>query len=182
MMVWPNKFQDIHPDIMRRDKSRQVQIDTAYNKRVTILYYYPGMDPDIIDAIVEKGYEGVIIAGTGLGHVNHATHKAFGRAIKKGVIFGMTVQTLWGYTQMYVYDNGRDLMDLGIIPLENMLVETAYMKMCWVMGHTKDREEVKKMMLTSYSHEITEREPYNGYMVLQGGIPEIDQYFSTSRK
>jgi hypothetical protein len=35
---------------------------------------------------------------------------------------------------MYVYDTGRDLLDLGIIPLDNMRPETACMKLAWVLG------------------------------------------------
>ncbi len=182
MMVWPDRFKYIHPEIMRRDPSRKVKIDTAYNRKCTILYYYPGMNPDLIKATVDAGYEGVIIAGTGLGHVNHPIHKEIGKAIDQGVIFCMTVQTIWGYVHMHVYENGRKLLELGIIPLENMIVETAYMKLCWVMGHTKNPKEVKSMMLTPINHEITEREPYNGYMVLQGGIPEVDSFFATHRK
>ena len=44
------------------------------------------------------------------------------------------------------------------------------------MGHTNDLEEVKKIMLTNIAGEITKREPYNGYIILQGGIPEVDEF------
>ena len=60
---------------------------------------------------------------------------------------------------MFVYDTGRDLMAAGITPAENMLPETAYIKLGWVLGQTDDREEVKRMMLTPINDEITPREP-----------------------
>ena len=66
--------------------------------------------------------------------------------IESGVHVVMTVQTLWGYAQMYVYDTGRDLLDIGVVPLDNMLPETALMKLCWVLGHTDDHQEVLEMM------------------------------------
>ena len=88
----------------------------------------------------------------------------------------MTVQTLWGYAQMYVYDTGRDLLDLGIIPLDNMLPETAYMKLGWVLGQTEDPAEIRRMMTTPISHEIMPREPHNGYLILQGGLPEVEAF------
>ncbi|MFH1230880.1 MAG: Glu-tRNA(Gln) amidotransferase GatDE subunit D, partial [Planctomycetota bacterium] len=94
----------------------------------------------------------------------------------------MTVQTLWGYVQMYVYDTGRDLLDIGIIPCENMLPEVAYMKLCWVLGHTKDQKKVKEMMLTPIAREITEREPHDGYLILQGGLPEVKEFILTHMK
>ena len=88
----------------------------------------------------------------------------------------MTVQTLWGYAQMYVYDTGRDIMERGVIPLGNMLPEVAYVKLGWALGQTDDPEEVKRIMLTPVSDEITDREPPNGYVVLQGGLPEVDEF------
>ena len=75
--------------------------------------------------LVERGYKGIIIAGTGLGHVNKPLYPALQRAKDAGVAVYMTVQTLWGYAQMYVYETGRDLLDIGIVPLDNMLPETA---------------------------------------------------------
>ena len=129
-------------DYLPRDPSRKVKIDPVYDDRVTILYYYPGMNPDLVDALVEKGYRGIVIAGTGLGHVNKPLYPALERAIEQGVHVVMTVQTLWGYAQMYVYDTGRDLLDIGVVPLDNMLPETALMKLGWVLGHTDDHDEV----------------------------------------
>jgi glutamyl-tRNA(Gln) amidotransferase subunit D len=88
----------------------------------------------------------------------------------------MTVQTLWGFAQMYVYDTGRDLLDLGIIPLDNMLPETAFMKLSWVLGQTDDPARIREMMTASVNHEITPREPHNGYLILQGGLPEVEAF------
>ena len=95
----------------------------------------------------------------------------------------MTVQTLWGYVQMYVYDTGRDLMDLGVVPLDNMLPETALMKLCWVLGHEGiDHDEVVRMMREPINHETTTREPHNGYLILQGGLPETEAFITAHWK
>jgi glutamyl-tRNA(Gln) amidotransferase subunit D len=88
----------------------------------------------------------------------------------------MTVQTLWGYAQMYVYDTGRDLLEIGVVPLDNMLPETALTKLSWVLAHTDDHDEVLRMMRTVVSDEITGREPHNGYLIMQGGLPEIEEF------
>ena len=171
-------FTTINPDYLPRDHSRKVRIDTLHDDRVTILYYYPGMKPDLVDALVEKGYRGIVIAGTGLGHVNKPLFPALKRAIDQGVHVVMTVQTLWGFAQMYVYDTGRDLLDVGVVPLDNMLPETALMKLGWVLGHTDEHDEVMAMMRNPVSHEISAREPHNGYLILQGGLPEVDEFIS----
>ncbi|MPM46135.1 L-asparaginase 1 [bioreactor metagenome] len=134
------------------------------------------MMPDIIDSLVDNGYRGIIIAGTGLGHINKPLYPAIERAHAKGVHMFMAVQTLYGYCHMFVYDTGRDLMAKGIVPAANMLPETAYIKLGWVLGQTDDPEEVKRLMLTPVNDEITEREPYNGYLVFQGGVKEVDEF------
>ncbi len=165
-----------------RDSAREVKIDAVYDDRVTILYYYPGMKPDIVEALVEKGYRGIVIAGTGLGHVNKPLYPVLAEAVKQGVHVVMTVQTLWGYAQMYVYDTGRDILDLGVMPLDNMLPETALMKLGWVLGHTDDSDQVRAMMRRTINHEITSREPHNGYLILQGGLPETEAFINSQWK
>lgn len=165
-----------------RRKDRNVKILPYFNEKVTILYYYPNMQPDIIDALVDCGYKGIIIAGTGLGHVNKPVYPALKRAVEKGVHIFMTVQTLWGYTHMFVYDTGRDLMAMGIVPLDNMLPEAAYIKLGWTLGQTENRQDVIDLMLKPINDEITRREPYNGYLVYQGGVPEVEQFVKNFRK
>ena len=181
-MVNREKITPIRTDYRKRRKDKNVIINTAFEEKVSIVYYYPNMKPDIIDSLVDNGYKGIVIAGTGLGHVNKPLYPALKRAYEAGVHIYMTVQTLWGYVQMYVYDTGRDMMDLGVVPAANMLPEVAYMKLCWALGQTDDREKVKEIMLTPIANEITEREPSNGYLIFQGGIPEVEEFISKVRK
>jgi glutamyl-tRNA(Gln) amidotransferase subunit D len=181
-MVSPTQITPLRTDYRRRRKDHNVTINTAFEEKVTILYYYPNMLPDIVDAMVEKGYRGIVIAGTGLGHVNKPLYPALERAAKAGVHIYMTVQTLWGYVQMYVYETGREIMGLGVVPAANMLPEVAYMKLCWALGQTDDPEEVKRIMLTPVSDETTLREPYNGYLIYQGAIPEVQEFIRSIRR
>jgi glutamyl-tRNA(Gln) amidotransferase subunit D len=169
-------FTYLNEEYLKRDKTRKPIINPAFEEKVTIQYYYPNFKPDIIDALSDLGYRGLIIAGTGLGHVNKPLYPALKRAIQKGMTVTMSVQTLWGYAQMYVYDTGRDLLDLGIIPLDNMLPETAFMKLSWVLGQTDEPAKIREMLTTPVNHEITPREPHNGYLILQGGLPEVDAF------
>jgi len=177
-MVAPDWVVPLKKDYCRRRKDKKVVIDTLFDERVSLVYYYPNMKPDIIDSLIDNGYRGIVIAGTGLGHVNKLLYAPLKKAIKHGIVVIMTVQTLWGYTAMKVYDTGRDLLEIGVIPAENMLPEVAYVKLCWVLGHTKGPARVKEMMLEPVCHEISEREPPNGYIILQGGIPEVEEFIS----
>lgn len=181
-MVRPGSIEIIDKSARPRRPGGKVTVDTRYEDKVTLLYYYPNMQPDIVDALVDLGYKGIVMAGTGLGHVNRLLNPSLKRAIEKGVHIVMTVQTLWGYAQMYVYDTGRDLLDLGLIPCANMLPETAFSKLAWVLGHTTDPAEVRRLMTTPMAGEITPREPHNGYLVLQGGIPEVQRFIRQVHK
>ncbi len=181
-MVDKDNITPIKDDYKRRRKDKNVKILPYFEEKVTLLYYYPNMMPDIIDSLVDNGYRGIVIAGTGLGHVNKPVYPSIRRAAEKGVAIYMTVQTLWGYVHMFVYDTGRDCMAAGIIPAENMLPEVAYIKLGWVLGQTDDPGKIKEMMLTPIAGEITEREPYNGYLIFQGGIPEVEEFIKKIHK
>ncbi len=165
-----------------RRKDRNVTILPYFEEKVALLYYYPNMQPDMIYSLIDNGYKGIIIAGTGLGHVNKPLYPAIKKCKEKGIPVYMTVQTLWGYVHMFVYDTGRDLMSYGIIPAENMLPEVAYIKLGWALGQTNDLEKVKEIMLTPIAGEITKREPYNGYLIYQGGIPEVEEFIKKVHK
>jgi len=181
-MVSREKITPLRQDYKKRRADKDVVINTAFEEKVSIVYYYPNMKPDILDSLIDNGYRGIVIAGTGLGHVNKPLYPALKRARDKDIAVFMTVQTLWGYVQMYVYDTGRDMMELGVIPAANMLPEVAYVKLGWALGQATDYEEVKKIMLTPIAGEITEREPSNGYLILQGGIPEVEEFISKFKK
>ena len=181
-MVSRDKITPLRRDYKRRREDKNVIINTAFEEKVSIVYYYPNMKPDIVDSLIDNGYRGIVIAGTGLGHVNKPLYPALKRAKDKKIVVYMTVQTLWGYVQMYVYDTGRDMMELGVVPAANMLPEVAYVKLGWALGQTGDLDEIHKIMLTPIAGEITEREPSNGYLILQGGIPEVEEFISKFRK
>jgi glutamyl-tRNA(Gln) amidotransferase subunit D len=181
-MVSRDKIVPLRWDYRRRRDDKNVIINTAFEEKVSIVYYYPNMKPDIIDSLIDNGYRGIIIAGTGLGHVNKPLYPSLKRAKNNKIAVYMTVQTLWGYVQMYVYDTGRDMMELGVVPAANMLPEVAYVKLGWALGQTADLEKVRQIMLTPIAGEITEREPHNGYLILQGGIPEVEEFISKYRK
>jgi glutamyl-tRNA(Gln) amidotransferase subunit D len=173
-MVEDRRIAPLKDDYKPRREDREVRVGPVFDERVTLVYYYPNMQPDVIDALIEKGYRGIIIAGTGLGHVNRKVYPALERARAAGVGVYMTLQTLWGFVQMYVYETGREILGLGVVPLANMLPEVAYVKLGWALGmHPDDPDAVRELMTTPIAGEMTDREPHDGYLVFQGGVPDI---------
>jgi glutamyl-tRNA(Gln) amidotransferase subunit D len=129
---------------------------------VALIKFYPGLNPRIIERYVEEGYRGIIFEGTGLGHVGNYCFSAVRKAVEKGMVVAMTSQCIWGRLGMNVYDTGRDLLAIGVLPLEDMLPETALVKLMWVLGQTTNFEEAKALLTTNIAHEISPRTIHEG--------------------
>ena len=125
------------------------------NEKVALVKYHPGYDPNMLKNIIDAGYKAIIFEGTGLGHVGKNMYPAVKMADEKGIFMGMTSQCIDGRVRMTVYESGRDLLDLGIIPLENMIPEIALVKAMWATGNTENREEVKEIMLNRIASEFS---------------------------
>ncbi|NHJ87298.1 MAG: Glu-tRNA(Gln) amidotransferase subunit GatD [Asgard group archaeon] len=161
----------------RRQRKGNLEVDIELNTKVGLIYSYPGMQFDLIDHFIDKKYSGLVIAGTGLGHTDQELASSFVRAREEGIPIFMTSQCLWGFTGMSVYETGRILLQAGVIPLGNMLPEVALVKAMWVLGHTHEIPFVKELMQKNLVGEITERETFDGYLVLQGGTDKrIDKF------
>jgi len=138
-------------------KNMELELDAKLEKKVALIKYFPGMSKDIIENLINLNYRGIIIEGTGLGHVNENLLETLKKAVDNKIPVFMTSQTMHGRVNMRVYATGRKLLNAGIIPCEDMLSETALVKLMWVMGHTSDFEKVREMMLTNYAGEISEK-------------------------
>jgi glutamyl-tRNA(Gln) amidotransferase subunit D len=141
----------------KRDRSRKLVVKPKFEEKVTLIKFFPSMDPSVIDFYTEKKYRGIILEGTGLGHVSRTCYDPLKNAVEKGLVVAMTSQCIWGRINMNVYYTGRDLQALGVVPLEDMLPETALVKLMWVLGQTKDGEEAKTMLTTNVAGELSPR-------------------------
>jgi glutamyl-tRNA(Gln) amidotransferase subunit D len=170
-MVRDDNITMFADDIKKRpDKKSKIQTTAAKNieDKVGLIYAYPGMPTDIVDYYIDKKYKGLVLAGTGLGHFPHDTFKSLERAQEEEIPIVMTLQTLWGFTGMDVYETGREEQALGIIPGKNMLPEVAVTKLAWLLGNYNNMDEIRKLIPTNIAGEITQGEPINGFQVLQG--------------
>ena len=137
-------------------KSSEFQPRIKLDTRVALVKYYPGYNPKLLDHIIEMGYRGIIFEGTGLGHIGKTMYESVKKANEKGIFLGMTSQCIDGRIRMTVYESGRDLLDLGIIPLEDMIPEVALVKTMWAIGNFQDGEEIKKIMLENIASELSD--------------------------
>lgn len=137
------------------NKNNELKLDAKLEKKVAMIKYFPGMGGDVIENLLEKDYKGIVIEGTGLGHVNENLLQTLKNAIDAKIPVFMTSQTMNGRVNMRVYATGRNLLNIGVIPCEDMLSETAIVKLMWVLGHTTEPEKVREMMLTNFAGEIS---------------------------
>jgi len=157
--IWPDKIE-ILGEYNKRNKGK-VKLDAVFEEKVALIKFYPGQSPDILDFYEKKKYKGLVIEMAGLGHVitegkNNWIPK-LKQLIDKGIVICAAPQTLYGRLDPLVYSPGRELEKIGIIYLEDMLPETALVKLGYVLGHKLSKEKIKEMMLKNIAGEFNKR-------------------------
>ena len=160
--VFPDgKIKILNENYKKTSKSK-VKLDTKFSDKTALIKWHPDSDPDILNYYIKKGTKGIIIEANGLGHVSTKGKKAWTPVIKEIIESGIPIFTvphmLYGRINANVYSNLRELYhNSGAIPLEDILPETAYVKLGWVLGHTNNFNKIKEMMLTNYAGEFNSR-------------------------
>ncbi len=157
------------PIYRKRDPSAKLILKPQFSDKVALIKFYPGLDPAIIDWYVEKGFKGILLEGSGLGHVNKPCFGAIQNANNHGVVVALASQCIWGRVNMNVYDTGRDLQDRGVIPTDDMFPETALVKLMWSLGQTNDPQEAKKLFKTNIAGEFSPRTLPQEQTIKEGG-------------
>ncbi|MGC8670688.1 MAG: Glu-tRNA(Gln) amidotransferase subunit GatD [Thermoprotei archaeon] len=140
------------------------KLDLQLDDRVALIYVHPGINPEFI-ASLSKYYDGVVLAGTGLGHAStnpgsdplaKSILPSIRSLINSGIPVVMAPQTIYGRVNMNVYAAGRLLKEAGVIGDQcDWTPEAALVKLMFVLGHTKDMKEVKRLMETDMVGEIS---------------------------
>ncbi|MBS3069647.1 Glu-tRNA(Gln) amidotransferase subunit GatD [Candidatus Micrarchaeota archaeon] len=154
-----------HGECVKRDAGRKLKLFEKVNGNVALVWVYPGMDGKFVKKLSD--FDGVVLAGSGLGHapVNAFGAKgansilpALGKIIEKGTLVAMAPQTIFGRVNMNVYTTGRMLLEAGVVGnMCDWLPEVAYAKMCWALGQEKNPAKAAELMLKNIAGEISER-------------------------
>lgn len=151
------KSQNAYLKRGKYDKS-ETYAKAVFERKTALIYVYPYMNGDIIETLIDKGYKGIVLAGTGLGHVPDVLLPVLTRAIEEGIIVTMTTQCIWGPVRMDVYERGRVLKHLGLIPADGILPETAFVKLGWLLGQNLDNKQIAFLLQSNLRFEKVERE------------------------
>jgi glutamyl-tRNA(Gln) amidotransferase subunit D len=158
-----------------KKNENEMKLIDKFNENVAMVYIHPGIKPSFISKLSD--YDGVVLMGTGLGHVptnpynNEKSLSIFNEIkdlINSEIPVVMAPQTIHGRLNLNVYTSGRMLNEIGVIGhLCDWTPETAYVKLSWVLGQTKEMKKVKEMMHTNYCSEFSEHTIYENEEVEQ---------------
>jgi glutamyl-tRNA(Gln) amidotransferase subunit D len=139
----------------RREKF--LKFKPGMEPKCALVKFTPGADPSILDCYIDNGYKGLVLEGTGLGHVSTSWIPMIRKTTDAKMPVLVTSQCLNGRICDRVYDTGRDMLKAGAIEGEDTLPETALVKLMWVLGQTDEFNKATSMLRENLSGEINER-------------------------
>ena len=147
------KIQTFQP--YRRRGEVKLEVMDKLEPQCALVKYTPGSSPEILNYYIDKGYRGIVLEGTGLGHVASDWIEGIKRATEENIPVVVTSQCLRGRICDRVYDTGRDMLDGGAIEGEDMLPEVALVKLMWTVANAKSPEDIRTLMKRPLAKEIS---------------------------
>lgn len=141
------------------NSEKEYLFNNKIEEKISFFKIYPGFNPLLIkNTIEQKTTKGIILelynSGTGCTMHSYSLLPAINYARENNIPVFATSQHL-GVVNMDSYGSAESLKNAGVIPLKDMITEAAITKLMWVLGQTQDKEEIRKLMLTSLSGEIS---------------------------
>lgn len=146
---------DVNMQDYKKVKKDEMHLYENLSEKVGLFYYYPGMEKELLLKFLDRN-DGLIIAGTGLGHISNDYIEDIKNIIDEGKIIAMTSQCLYGSVNLNVYSTGRRLIEAGVIPLGDMLPEVAYIKLSFLLGNFS-QDDAKNLLAKNLRGELNER-------------------------
>ncbi len=133
---------------------KELELFDTIEPKCALVKFTPAADSSVLSYYIDSGYKGIVIEGTGLGHVPTDWMPEIERATEAGIPVIITSQCLNGRICDRVYDTGRDMTKAGVIEAEDMLPEIALVKLMWVLGQTDAMDNIHELMQNPIHHEI----------------------------
>jgi len=160
---------ETYSDYNKRNEKLKVKAEPFFEDKTALVKWHPTLSPEILNFFIENNYQGLVIEATGFGHV--ASEGKFSwanklkEAVKKGIVVCFAPQTIYGSLDPFVYSSGREFQKAGVIFLKDMLPETAFVKLGFLLEKKNNRENVKKLMLQNLAGEFNPRLSEKDFLV-----------------
>lgn len=155
-LLWNGKVHYLQKPALY--KKGTPELHPAICPDVFLIKVFPGLNPDIFDKLLRMGVKGIVIEGYGLGSIPFSGKDfimELKKLIEKGVCTIITTQSLLDGTDLTLYEDGRQCLEIGVIEGRDMTTETLIVKLMWALGQTNNMEEVRKIIETNYAGEMT---------------------------
>ncbi len=162
-------MEELNSPLLRRDKERKLALKPKFEEKVALVKTTPSIEALTIDRLIDTDYRGIVIEGTGLGHAPDRLQPSIKKAVDAGIVVAMSTQCLFGRVDMNVYRSGVELLDIGVVPCEDMIPETTLVKLMWVLANSKNQEAAKELLLQPLAGEIDMRSEESEYLTSLGG-------------
>jgi glutamyl-tRNA(Gln) amidotransferase subunit D len=137
---------------------KPARLEEGFDEKGALLWIHPGLTEKVAVAHTE-GARGIILAGTGMGHVPTSLLPWIKREVKGGTVVAMTTQCLGGTVDPFVYSRGRELSAAGVLYLGDIFPETAFVKLLWALKHFSDAKQVGDAMVREIAGEFGRSRP-----------------------
>lgn len=160
------QIEFVKKNYLKKDKKREIIAKPKMEEKTGFLKVSVNMPPEQLELFKRLKFRGLVIEGTGLGHMPldttdeiTALHKKIKKLLQElidsGCIVVMTSTCLFGRVQMHVYSKQVELSNMGVISGEDMLPETAFVKLAWLLGNFP--KEARELVGKNLRGEISER-------------------------
>lgn len=148
-----------YPTVQRRH-SGALEVKSAFEGKIAVMKCVPGLEPETVNSIIESGIDGLILETFGPGNLPNDERSllpCIRLARKKKIPVLISTQCIYGTTRMYLYEVGQQALKLGVVPTRDMTPETAFVKLKWALGQTRDPEKVQEILETNIVGEMSIR-------------------------
>ena len=143
---------------LKKATDKKLRIHTDLNSDIAILKLFPGITPNVVNAILNiKNNRAVILESYGSG--NCSTEKWFIEALKKSVEKGIIIlnvtQCNAGAVEQGKYETSAELTSAGVIGGNDITTEAAVAKLMFLLGSYNDSKKIKRNLTFNLQGEIT---------------------------
>ncbi len=126
--------------------------------KVFLLKVIPGTQPDLIESLPALGYKSLVIEAFGAGGI-HYLHRnllrSLERLVESGILVVICSQCLYDCSDLTLYEVGRQLLDVGVVPALDMTTEAIVTKLMWIWGRTDDYSTAKELFCRNLAGEMS---------------------------